>query len=115
MKDTSRSQASRAQSGLRLTAQQYHDGEVKRLARRNVIVITHLRAEIMAIVTIGIDLAKNVFAALMRALREAQRMTHLEDLTLPRHARGTQVQGVRLPESGYTEAEKGVRDRTAGM
>lgn len=57
MKGTSPSQVSRATLGLRLSAQQCHDGEanlfIKSLA---------LEGEVVTIVTVGIDLAKSVFA-----------------------------------------------------
>lgn len=57
MKGTSPSQASRTPSGLRFTAQQCQDGEA------NLFINSlFLEGEVMAIVTVGIDLAKNVFA-----------------------------------------------------
>jgi hypothetical protein len=58
MKGTSPSQVIRAPSGLRLPATQCHDGEVK-------VFINSLglgRGNLMAIVTVDIGLAKNVFA-----------------------------------------------------
>jgi hypothetical protein len=66
MKGTAPSQTSRAPSGLRFTATTCHDGEANLLARRN-FTVSHqlsclLEGEIMTIVTVGIDLAKNVFA-----------------------------------------------------
>jgi hypothetical protein len=54
MKGTSPSQASHDLPGLRFTATKCHDGEVK-------LFINSPLGEIMAIVTVGIDLAKNVF------------------------------------------------------
>ena len=64
MKGTSPSQASRTPSGLRFRATRCQDGEANLLARRNFIVINSLllEGEVMTIVTVGIDLAKNVFA-----------------------------------------------------
>lgn len=56
MKGTSPSKASRASCDLRCAATGCHDEEVE------YVVITHLRGEIMPIVTVGIDLEKNVFA-----------------------------------------------------
>lgn len=58
MKGASLSRASGTLIELRLTAAGCHDGEVK--LRINSAA---LEGEIMAIITIGIDLAKNVFAA----------------------------------------------------
>ena len=55
MKGTSLSQVIRAPSGLRLTATECHDGKYE-------LFIHMFRGEIMAIVTVGVDLAKNVFA-----------------------------------------------------
>jgi hypothetical protein len=66
MKGTSPSRTSRALRGLRLTATECHDGELELLASRNFVFIYSLvlwRGKSMtAIVTISIDLAKNVFA-----------------------------------------------------
>ena len=57
MKGTSPSQASRTLPGLRFTAQQCQDGEA------NLFINSlFLEGEVMAIVTVGIDLAKSVFA-----------------------------------------------------
>lgn len=57
MKGTSPFQASRILSGLRFTAQQCQDGEA------NLFINSlFLEGEVMAIVTVGIDLAKNVFS-----------------------------------------------------
>jgi hypothetical protein len=58
MKGTSPSQVIRSPWGLRLTATQCHDGEVKLFI--NSLVFE--RGSLMTIVTVGIDLAKNVFA-----------------------------------------------------
>jgi hypothetical protein len=58
MKGTSPSQASRIPSGLRLTATKCQDAEVKLFINSTCL----LEGEIMVIVTVGIDLAKNVFA-----------------------------------------------------
>jgi hypothetical protein len=55
MKGTSPSQASRDLSRLRLTATECQDGEAKRLARRNFMVINSFwRGKILAIVTAGV-------------------------------------------------------------
>jgi hypothetical protein len=58
MKGTSPSQASRAPQGLRCAASKCQDGE----ANLFINSLVSLKGEIMAIVTVGIDLAKNVFA-----------------------------------------------------
>jgi hypothetical protein len=58
MKGTSPSQASRTPVGLRFTATKCQDGEANLFINSLVL----LEGEIMAIVTVGIDLAKNVFA-----------------------------------------------------
>jgi hypothetical protein len=58
MNSTSPSQASRAPSGLRLTAQQCQDGEANLFINLTCLV----EGEIMTIVTLGIDPAKSVFA-----------------------------------------------------
>ena len=64
MRETSPSPVSRSLLRLRFTATKCPDGETNFLARRNFIVINSLflEGEVMAIVTAGIDLAKNVFA-----------------------------------------------------
>jgi hypothetical protein len=58
MKGTSPSQASRAPVRLRFTASKCQDGE----ANLFINSLVKLEGEIRAIVTVGIDLAKNVFA-----------------------------------------------------
>jgi len=57
MKGTSPSQASRTPSGLRFTATRCQDGEANLFINSLL-----LEGEVMTIVTVGIDLAKNVFA-----------------------------------------------------
>jgi hypothetical protein len=58
MKGTSPSQASRTPVGLRFTASKCQDGE----ANLFINLLVSLEVEIVAIVTVGIDLAKNVIA-----------------------------------------------------
>lgn len=61
MKGTFPSQASRDLPRFRFTATECQGGEANLLARRNFILINSLEGVIMVIVTVGIDLAKNVF------------------------------------------------------
>jgi hypothetical protein len=58
MKETSPSQARRDPQGLRFTATQCHDGE----ANLFINSLVFREGEVMAILTVGIDQGKNVFA-----------------------------------------------------
>lgn len=69
MKGTSPPQASRIPSGLRFTATKCQDGEANLFINSLVL----LGGEFVAIVTEGIDLAKNVFA--VHGVDEAGRAT----------------------------------------